>query len=166
MAEKRKGGQPSKFNQEDADTICEALAEGHSLLSICEAMGIPYSTAAQWEADHPEHGVKSTHARALGCHVMAMQCLTIADNDTRDWEPVKDADGQVIGIRVDGEHVQRSKLRIETRMRLIGKWLPKVYGDKLALGGADDLPPIKSMPDDALLARIEALKARLDGKPG
>ncbi len=160
--------QKSTYNKEDAETICAALAEGHSLLSICEAMGIPYSTAAKWEVDHPEHGANSTRARALGCHVLAEQCLTIADDDTRDWEAVKDGDGKVVGIRVDGEHVQRSKLRIETRMRLIGKWLPKIYGDKVAVGGADDLPPIRTERplSELTTEEIRAALAKLGGGGG
>ena len=153
----------STFNQEDADTICAGLAEGHSLLSICEAMGLPYGTAYQWEVDNPEHAKNSARAREIGCHLLAEQCIRIADDDTRDWEPVKDADGQVIDVKVNGEHVQRAKLRIDTRMRLIGKWLPKIYGDKIAVGGADDLPPIKTMDDAALEARIAALQSKVSG---
>ena len=41
-----------------------------------------------------------------------------------------------------------------------------VYGDKLALGGASDLPPIKGLGDDALQAKIAALQAKINGKPG
>ena len=44
------------------------------------------------------------------------------------------------GYRLNGEHIQRSRLRIETRMRLLGKWLPKVYGDKMALTDGDGKP--------------------------
>ena len=39
------------------------------------------------------------------------------------------------GPRVNAEHIQRSKLRIETRLKLLAKWNPKKYGDKLALEG-------------------------------
>lgn len=34
------------------------------------------------------------------------------------------------------EHVQRSKLRIETRLKLLSKWFPKKYGDKLDVTSA------------------------------
>ena len=104
-------------------------------------------------------------ARENGCHALAAQCLAIADNDTRDWEPVKDQYGQVIDIRVNGEHVQRSRLKIETRMRLIGKWLPKIYGDKVAIGGASDLPPIKSERPLSELSTDE-IRAALAGLVG
>lgn len=137
------------------ETICAGLAEGHSLLSICEAMGIDHATARRWESEIPEHATNSTRAREIGCHALADQCIDIADQAARDWVPVKDNEGNIIDIKVDGEHVQRSRLRIDTRMRLIGKWLPKVYGDKVAIGGAEDLPPIRSAAeasDEVLLA--------------
>lgn len=151
----------SKYTPEDGATICEGLAEGRSLLEICEAMGIPNSTARKWEVDNPEHGANSLRAREIGCHALADQCLTIADDDTRDWEAVEDADGQVIGVRVDGEHVQRSKLRIDTRMRLIGKWLPKIYGDRTVVAGDPDAPlnprPLENVPTEELMAALGRL---------
>jgi len=154
----------STYNREDGETICYALSEGHSLLSICEAMGIPYSTAMRWEVEVPEHAKNSARAREIGCHALADGCLEIADDGRNDWMEQHGQDSP--GWKVNGEGIQRSRLRIETRMRLLGKWLPKVYGEKLALGGADDLPPIKTLPDSQLLARIEALQAKLNAAKG
>lgn len=53
-------------------------------------------------------------ARARGVHALAEECLQIADEPTRD--------------AVD---VANKRVRIDTRLRLAGKWLPKEYGDKL-----------------------------------
>ena len=47
-----------------------------------------------------------------------------------------DRDGNVIGWRVNGEAVQRSKLRVDTRKWVASKLKPKKYGDKLTLDGA------------------------------
>lgn len=153
--------QESKYTPELGAFICAGMADGRSMLQVCKEAGVAYSTAYQWEIDIPEHAANSTRAREIGCHTLAHQCLDIADDSRRDWTPVKDAEGAIIGVRVDGEHVQRSKLMIETRMRLIGKWLAKVYGDKVAIGGAEDLPPIRSISDEQLLQRIAALKAKV-----
>jgi hypothetical protein len=35
-----------------------------------------------------------------------------------------------VGYELNGEHVQRSRLRIDTRKWHLSKMLPKVYGDK------------------------------------
>ena len=53
-------------------------------------------------------------ARARGVHALAEECLDIADEPTND--PVQ---------------VANKRVRIDTRLRLAGKWLPKEYGDKL-----------------------------------
>lgn len=152
--------QESTFNAEDAETICEALAEGRSLLVICEAMGITYSTARRWELDFPEHAANSAHARIVGCHYLAEECLQIADTPLIGEERTTKADG---GVEVrEGDMLAHRRLQIDTRMRLIGKWASKLYGEKLAVGGADDLPPIRTVSDTELKARISALRDKLD----
>ena len=40
--------------------------------------------------------------------------------------------------------MQHAKLRIDTRLKLLAKWNPRKWGDKLAVGGAEDLPAIRS----------------------
>lgn len=90
-----------------------------------------YSTVRGWERDDPEFLARSTRAREDGCHAMAQDCLQIADDARNDWMDARAAEGDEKAAQFNGEHVQRSKLRIETRMRLLGKWLPKVYGDKV-----------------------------------
>jgi hypothetical protein len=44
------------------------------------------------------------------------------------------------GPRLNAEHVQRSKLRIETRLKLLAKWNPKKYGERVAVAGDADSP--------------------------
>jgi len=39
--------------------------------------------------------------------------------------------------------VARDRLRCETRKWMLSKALPKVYGDKLAIGGDADADPVK-----------------------
>ncbi len=50
----------------------------------------------------------------------------IADDGSNDF--TKDKDGKAV---VDHEHIQRSRLRIDTRKWIASKLLPKRYGDKL-----------------------------------
>ena len=120
--------QKSHYNREDGETICEALADGHSLLSICQAMGIPYRTAMNWEEDIPEHGANAARARELGCRHMAEEMLEIANTPQL---------GEVRTIKPDGtvevreeDMTQHRRLQIETRKWLLSKWATKVYGDK------------------------------------
>ena len=150
----------SKYNKEDGETICYALSEGNSLLSICEAMGIAYATAHRWEQDIPEHADNSARARAIGYRALSEQCLQIADTPMIGEERTVKADG-TIEVR-EGDMLGHRKLQIDTRLRLLGKWAPKVYGDKLALGGDPDAPPIKTESTVTMTAE-EAYKRMLGG---
>ena len=73
---------------------------------------------------------------------MADEILEIADNGANDWmerQGEKDA-----GWQANGENLQRSRLRVDTRKWLLSKALPKFYGEKLAIGGDKDMDPIKT----------------------
>jgi len=72
-------------------------------------------------------------AREIGEEVIAQECLEIADDGSNDWVETKH------GPQVNMECVNRSKLRVETRLKLLAKWNPKKYGDKLDLSGTLDV---------------------------
>ena len=118
------------YSREVAHAICDMIATGKTLDSICDMDGMPAaSTLRSWVMDDIDGlGAVSARAYEMGCHAIAGQALAIADDGRNDWMRDNDPDNE--GYRLNGEHVQRSKLRIETRMRLIGKWLPKVYGER------------------------------------
>jgi hypothetical protein len=119
-----KMGRPTLFNQELAERIAERLANGEPLRKICQDEDMPnYMTVLRWQERHPDFGLLSARAKQDGTHALADECLSIADNPTLD-----PADKRV---------------RIDTRIRLIGKWNAKSYGDRLAVGGSADMDPIK-----------------------
>jgi hypothetical protein len=100
----------------------------------------------------------------LGFDAIAEDILDIADDGTNDWVERKRKDGSVDTV-VDSEHVQRSKLRIETRLKLLAKWNPKKYGDKqvVDLGNKDgEALKVESNTDNAalVLRLTEALRAK------
>ena len=122
-------GRPSSYTPEVAGAICERIANGEPLKRICADELMPsYQTVRVWIKTNPEFADLSTRAYETGCHALADECLDIADTAKNDWMEFEENDD--VGYRLNGENIQRSKLRIETRMRLIGKWLPKVYGDR------------------------------------
>lgn len=147
-------GRPSTYTQEVAEAICARIAEGESLASICRDDGMPpASTVRGWVTDDVDgFAARSARAYATGYDAIAESCIEIADDGTNDWMERKNSQGVVIGWEVNGEHIQRSRIRIDTRLRLLGKWAPKRYGDKVAVGGAEDLPPIQTA-DPLELAR-------------
>lgn len=135
-------GRPSLFTEELATRICERLAAGESLRAICLDDDMPdESTVRKW-AIAPDHPFYPQYARAreIGYHGMADELTEIADDGTNDWMERRKEENA--GWEINGEHLQRSRLRVDTRKWLLSKALPKIYGDKLALAGADGTGPV------------------------
>jgi hypothetical protein len=68
----------------------------------------------------------------------AEEMAEIADDARNDWMTRTYGDTEI--DVPNPEVVNRSKLRIETRKRLMGKSLPKKYGDKTIVSGDADNP--------------------------
>lgn len=77
-------------------------------------------------------------AREVGYHSMADELLEIADDGQNDWMERQNADGSEFTL-LNGEHVTRSRLRVDTRKWMLSKALPKVYGDKLDVAHTGDV---------------------------
>lgn len=117
--------------------ICARLAEGEPLAVICREIGIPRRTVNQWRQDDKEIAAQFDEARDIGFDAIAHECLSIADDGSRDY--MSTADGREVP---DHDHISRSKLRIETRLKLLAKWDPRRYGDKVQqeISGKDGAP--------------------------
>ena len=118
------------------DAALESIAAGEPPFRLCRRLGWPWATFSRMTA---EEGRADAYARARedGWHAMARECQDIADDGTGDtWT---DDEGKE---RVNQDHIQRSRLRVDTRKWLLSKMLPKVYGEKQAveLSGKDGAP--------------------------
>lgn len=124
-------GEASKYEQAIADRICEYLAEGMTLRETCRQEGMPpESTVRRWVLDDREgFAAQYTRAREIGYHTMADELIEVADDGSNDWIERQGEDKQAMYV-LNGEHVQRSRLRLDTRKWLLSKALPKIYGDK------------------------------------
>lgn len=126
-------GRPVEFNQEIADEICARLADGESLRRICldERMP-PRRTVFGWlfnpKLEHFKH--QYTYAREMQAESFADEMNDISDDGTNDYMETVDSEGAV-SYRLNGEHIQRSRLRIDTRKWIASKLKPKKYGDKI-----------------------------------
>lgn len=141
--ETRPVGRPSGYTQEIADRICSQLAEGRSLRTICKANDMPSCvTVYAWLRLHDEFLKQYTRAKEDAADAFAEEMLDIADEASNDWMEIHDKDNP--GYRLNGEHINRSRLRVDTRKWIAAKLKPKKYGEKISVGGADDLPPIQT----------------------
>lgn len=159
----------STYTEEIGQEIARRISEGEPLARICRDPEMPNRrTVNRWRKEFPEFDALMLEARDLGADAIADECLEIADDGRNDWMEKLDKDEQPAGWVLNGEHISRSKLRIETRLKLLAKWDPRRYGDKLAIGGASDLPAIRSERDlsEAELLAIAKAAAAQEGADG
>ena len=125
-------------NSEDIRAaIIELLASGKFLREIARMPGMPSTQAIRnWRKADPDFDKEIEAARLEGCDVIAESCMQIADDGTNDYY---DDDGV---RKVDTDHIQRSKLRVDTRLRLLEKMHPRKYGAKVDVnhGGQEGNP--------------------------
>lgn len=120
-------GRPAMFSQKLADFICEALAEGHSLRSICKPDNMPNKgTVFRWLANDKAFADQYARAREAQADCLFDDILAIADDGAND--SYTDDEGRT---RTDFDVIARSKLRVDARKWMAGKLRPKVYGDKV-----------------------------------
>lgn len=144
-ATKNKGGGTSTYDPHIARLMCEQLSEGIPLRQICrENEGFPaWRTVYDWMGKDPDLAAAIARARDVGYDAMAEDCLVIADtpmlgeevSESEDEEGVR----RVTVKRID--MLGHRKLQIETRLKLLAKFNPKRYGDKVVHAG-DDVNPI------------------------
>lgn len=117
------------FDQAKADRICAMLAEGKSLRAAAKENGIAASTVLDWTQANAAFGEQYVRARQIGYQLLADELIEIADDSSGDVIETED------GPKANAEFTARSRLRLDTRKWMLSKMLPKVYGDKLELGG-------------------------------
>jgi hypothetical protein len=118
-------GRKTEYKQETADAICERIASGESLRSICRDDDMPVlSTVFKWLSQQQLFADQYTRAREEQAEALADEIIDIADESYNDYD-VKE-NGSLV---VNNEAIQRSKLRVEARKWVASKLKPKKYGD-------------------------------------
>ncbi len=129
------GGRPSKYCPELANLICERImTHDIGLKRLCEMYDdMPdRSNIRLWRHKYPEFRAQYAQAKSEQLEFLTEEILEIADDSQNDWMESFDKEGQSIGWKLNGDHVQRCKLRVDTRKWLASKLAPKIYGDKLS----------------------------------
>jgi len=164
------GGQ-SKYTPELADAIVEWIAEGKTLREFCRQDGMPsHMSVYRWMEADKDFAFRFAHARVEGEELIGQECLAIADTPLEGVETKVDGNGTVIEMK-RSDMLGHRKLQIETRLKLLAKWNPKKWGDKVDLnhsgkvdGGVLVVPvPADSATWESLAA---AQQSALIGKTG
>lgn len=129
-------GRPSLYTPELAAEICARMSKGETLTEICRDEHMPATrTVSGWKVPYPEFAADFGRARDDGFDAIAQR--------TRDT-----ARG-LAGSDTTHDY-QRDKLIIETDLKLLAKWDPRRYGDRVEHAGAVGLTVVLQPLDEAL----------------
>lgn len=140
-------GRPTAYTDHIATVICQRLADGESLRAICASTAdLPHrNTVMVWLSDPARADFQGQYARAreLQADLYAAEVVEIAD---RVLVAVKRKVKGISNLKTVEETttdaVDRSRLMVDARKWYASKLAPKKYGDKLAIGQAEDLAPL------------------------
>ncbi len=151
----------AKHKSDCVDILCEMTREtDKGIKRICDTVqkdnpDFPKgSTIQDWiEADEALSG---QYARAKDFQIerLAEQILEISDDDSLDMAFKEDGTPFV-----NTEHIQRSKLRVDSRKWILSKLKPKKYGDKVTMAGDADNPLVVSHKHEMTEAELIAIAA-------
>lgn len=128
-------GRPAGITYGNAiiDKILDGIIVGIPLATICSEQGMPSAiTVNEWRTKYPEFDNAFARAREAGYDKIAADCLRISDTPLEGIETKVSPDGTTVTSK---DMLGHRKLQIDTRLKLLSKWDPKRYGDKLDVTG-------------------------------
>ena len=129
------------YSRDVVDAIFSTCAvEEIGLRKSCIRHGVPYTVMCGWVSkDIDGLALRWMQVRRLRAFAMLDEMLDIADDTQSDIIRTED------GFALNREHIQRSKIRIETRQWQVKNILRDLFGDKVAVtGGGQGDAPIQS----------------------
>jgi hypothetical protein len=127
----RKQGRPTIRNAAIERRILDGLAAGTPLTLICEPPNMPaWRTVYDWMAGDAGFSAGIARAREVGFDRIAREALAIADTPVEGVEITETPDGPRVKR---GDMLGHRRLQVETRLKLLAKWDPKRYGERVNL---------------------------------
>lgn len=104
--------------QELLQDLIAWISDGKPLREWCRQPGKPhFTTVYDWLEADESMNLRFARAREDGHDIIADKCIELADT-----------------VPGDQTEVAWRRLQIETRLKLLAKWNPKKYGDRVDLG--------------------------------
>jgi len=135
------------YDAEKAAKFCAEMASStKSIASICRLAGMPSkATVFRWKAERADFSAMYEAAKSAQIDSQFDEIVEIAD-----------------GAGSDKAAIQKARLRIWARIEAAQRLKPKLYGLKMGIGGAEDLPPVQTNATVTLTAE-EAYRRLIDG---
>ena len=115
-----------EYNENKFKNILDDIESGCSLRAACRKTNLNRRDFYKWIDDSDE--LKNQYARATTERhdKIFEEILEISDDGSND--NLVDKEGNE---KLNAEHVQRSRLRVDSRKWMLGKMNPKKYGDRI-----------------------------------
>jgi len=125
----RTGRPPKPVPQDEVEAIIDWISHGKTLREYCRQDGKPsWRTVYDWLEKDEDFATRFARAREMGHDAIAEECLEIIDTEAEIAESTSQSGGST---HRDSAHVSWMKNRVEMRLKLLAKWNPKKYGDKV-----------------------------------
>ncbi|CAN7470970.1 hypothetical protein LJR175_003148 [Variovorax sp. LjRoot175] len=131
------------------DDFITFIVKGGHMAAFCDERGINYTTLLGFVNADPSRSEMYAHAREARADVIADEIIAISD----EAEVVAVTRGNRVELVLDATAVARNKLRVDARKWTASKLKPRIYGDKIELGGTVNH---KTMSDEQLIERLAA----------
>lgn len=120
---------PSLYSPELAAKICDEIAGGRSMRSICQDEGMPSKTSVlRWLANNEDFQKLYIAAKAMQAEGFADELIELADTPREGKKIVRK--GKLVETTT-GDMIEHRKLQVSTRQWMIERLLPKKYGTKI-----------------------------------
>lgn len=120
---------PPRIKQEVFDEFLKRI-ETRSVRDVCSDDDMPAQSSVYdkllEDTAFAEKYARATERRA---DHMFDEMLEIADDGSNDW--MERQEEQSLGWRENGEALNRSRLRVDTRKWILARMQPRKYGDKM-----------------------------------
>ncbi len=157
-------GRPSTYTEVIAAEICAQIAEGSHLAKVCKAEDMPHlRTVYRWLEALEGFAASYDRARQVRADTWEGEIAEIADDTSQDFIDKTKPDGETYRA-FDAEHVQRSKLRIDSRKWLMAKAAPRRYGDHLNVQSQSEVTVREEFDGSSLTKREREVLSNLVDK--
>ena len=128
-------GRPSIYTPELAESICERIASGQSVVDICARPEMPAKSAVyDWLANRPAFADLYARARDRQADKYFAEIIAIADKTQVGVKTTTRGDGSIEIVEAD--MIEHRRLQVDARKWAASKLAPKKYGDRQPEAGS------------------------------
>lgn len=124
----KKIGRPTLYTEDLAKEICETISSTSKGIKVLCKENSTWPHPAQvykWLVKYPFFRDLYALARRNQIQIYVDEIVEISDDSSRDT--CVNEDGKKV---TDHEHINRARLRVDSRKWIAGKLVPRLYGDK------------------------------------